>query len=340
MGMSAVIMAGLASTLYISTRTLTPDATATHEGNRSSLALSQLTGDLRLALGFTERTTKAVTFTVPDRTGDGAVETIRYSWTGTVNDPLLYQFNGGTAVTLAASVQQFNIASLTRTIPATSCAVPATIVCYAPHSEDKKLAATSVVITAPTGLVPGNVMLASVAVDGNVASTLAAPSGWTLLNRLTDSANQVTTAVWWKVAGASEPGSYTFTWTTSKNAYGWIARFSGVETSGPINVWGSTSGPSASISPLSPSVTTTVANTMIVRIGGFDAANTTTDVPGVSGHTTITMDRSDTTGSAASGGAAYVLRAATGATGTANFGLTASQEYVTFTLALAPDDGL
>ena len=38
--------------------------------------------DLQLATGFTERTTKAATFTVPDRDGDSKPETLRYAWSG------------------------------------------------------------------------------------------------------------------------------------------------------------------------------------------------------------------------------------------------------------------
>jgi hypothetical protein len=42
---------------------------------------------------------------VPDRTGDGNPETIRYAWSGTVGAPLTRQYNGGTAATIIDSVQ-------------------------------------------------------------------------------------------------------------------------------------------------------------------------------------------------------------------------------------------
>ena len=244
----------------MSTKALTPDATATADSSRSSLALSQLTSDLRLALSFTERTANAVTFTVPDRTGDDAVETIRYSWSGTAGDPLLYQINGSTAVTIIANVQQFNLTSLVRTIAATSCVLPSTVVAYLPPSEGKAAsAATSVNIAAPIGLVPGHLMIAAVAVDGSHAGAVTAPTGWTLVNSLADSSGNITTAVWWKIATAGEASNYTFSWTTPKKAYGWITRFSGVKSSAPINAFASTAGTSATSSPAAPTVTTTVA---------------------------------------------------------------------------------
>jgi type II secretory pathway pseudopilin PulG len=342
LGTGAILMAGLTSALVISTKTLTPDATASAENNRCSLALSQLTGDLRLALGFTERTTKAVTFAVPDRTGDSAVETIRYSWSGVAGDPLVYQFNGGTAVNLATNVQAFNLSALTRTIAAASVATPLTIVYQAPHAETAvATAGTSVTITTPAGLVPGHLMLAAMAIDGNVTSSLAAPSGWTIVNlRTADSAGQVTLAVYWKIATASEPSNYSFTWTGSKKAYAWIMRFSGVESSGPINVAAFTAGPSTSTTPPSPTVTTSVANAMIVRIGAFDNGGITIDSPGLTGHTAVTMDRSDAAAGNVSGGAGYVLKPAAGATGTSNFAISPAEEYVTCTIALVPEDGL
>jgi prepilin-type N-terminal cleavage/methylation domain-containing protein len=339
----SIVLAGLSSTLYISSRTLSADTTASSDGSRSSLALSQITSDLRLALDFTERSSTAATFTVPDRTGDGAIDTIRYSWAGT-DSPLLYQFNGGTAVTLVPTVKQFSMVGLTRTIAATTCALPATIVAYAAPPEGKAAtAATSVTVNAPVGLAPGHFMLAACVVDADATTTLAAPAGWTLVGRIKDSTNTVTTGVWWKFATASEAASYQFTWTGSRKAYAWITRFTGVEPSAPINVSGTTTGGSASATPSSPSVTTTVANAMIVRIGGFDDGDVNVDNAGVTGHTSLTADESDAGASATnpvSGAAAYVLRASAGSTGTANFTLAASEEFVTFTIALRPDDGL
>ena len=49
--------------------------------------LDLMTRDLRLALSFSERTPTAVTFTVPDRDGDGDTETIRYAWETPDGDP-------------------------------------------------------------------------------------------------------------------------------------------------------------------------------------------------------------------------------------------------------------
>lgn len=334
MGASAILMGGLASVLFISTKAITPDATATQDANRSSLALAQMMDDVRLALDFSERNANAVTFTVPDRDGDGDVETVRYSWSGTSGDPLQYQYNSGTAVTLLADVKVFNLTALTRPIAADSLAPAPTAVAYQSFAETKASADVSAIaITKASGVVAGDLLIAALAIDGNVISTVSAPAGWTLVSRL-QSGSAVGLGVWWKIAGASEPGTYAFSWTGTERAYGWTMHFTGANSSSPINAFTTNVGTSAS--PACLATTTSVANTLVVRIGGFDAGDITTDSPGLSAHTAITMDRSDSGSTSASGGAGYRKVGAVGTTGTSNFALTNSQEFVTFTIAIAP----
>jgi hypothetical protein len=161
--------------------------------------------------------------------------------------------------------------------------------------------------------------------------------GWTLLNRGSDSGNNMTLGIWWKIAGASEPANYTFTWTGNEQAYGWIMRFTGHDPAAPINVWQFQQGTSTSSTPPCPSVNTTVANTMIVRIGGFDLHAVTIDNPGLpGGYTSITMDESSATNNACSGGAGCIQQAVSGASGAVNFALTAARRYRTATIAIAP----
>ena len=82
---------------------------------------------------------------------------------------------------------------------------------------------------------------------------------------------------------------------------------------------------------------TTVADTMVLRLGGFDNSNVTTDNPGLPGHTAITMDSSSNGLGSASGGAGYVFQLLAGDTGTSTFSLTAKDSWVTVTIAIAPD---
>jgi type II secretory pathway pseudopilin PulG len=339
MSTGALLLAGLTSSLYISTQTLTPDATATSESNRSSLALRRIAADLRLALNFTERTATAVTFTVPDRTGDGNVDTIRYSWSGVAGNPLYYQFNSGQAVAVATNVQAFNLSQLTRSLSATTTPLSSTIVAYPTPPEAKVSAGgSSITIARPSGLVPDNLMVAAVAIRGAAATTVTAPSGWTLISSQDNGSNGCL-AVWWKTAGAAEATDFTFGWTGPFRAYGYIMRFGAVETSAPINAWATATGPS-SLTPLSPAVTTTKGNAMIVRLGAFQGDSVTVDNAGVASHITLPADSNEVGATAVSGAAAYATQATAGSSGTATFTLTVSQPYTTTTIALAPDDGL
>ena len=125
----------------------------------------------------------------------------------------------------------------------------------------------SITIPKPAGTAAGDLLIATVVTDAEQKPAMTAPSGWTLIDHGRTS-KQVTMDVSWKIADASEPGSYDFSWVKSQQAHGWIMRFTGHNPAAPIH--NSQSGGGTSSSPVSPAVTTTIANTMIVRIGGFD----------------------------------------------------------------------
>jgi len=172
-----------------------------------------------------------------------------------------------------------------------------------------------------------------VATDGNTAGSLASPAGWNAVH-IADQGGAVTFGVWWKLAGASEGSNYTFSWSSSEHAYGWIMRFTGHDPASPVDANSNDAGSGAA--PTSPSVTTTVDNALILRLGGFDDDDITADDPGLSGHTAINMGDSGNGPATASGGSGYVLQPTAGASGTASFSLTGSEQYVTVTLGIAP----
>ena len=196
---------------------------------------------------------------------------------------------------------------------------------------------TSVTISTPGSTSEGDLLIAAVVTDGDTKASLSPPGGegWTLID-LDYYYGQATLGVWWKLADASESPSHQFSWDDYQEAYGWIMRFTSHHPTAPINA-SAAQGGSSSL-PECPSVTTTVASTMIVRIGGFDDDDIIVDTPGLSGHTVITMDRSNTGNQGTcSGGAGYLQQAAIGASGTSSFSLTAAEGYRTVTIAIAPE---
>jgi len=105
----SILALGVGSAMLVASRAVDPDnrPRATHA---AAQAAARLIRELEFATAFTERTTHAVTFTVADRDGDAAEETIRYAWSGETGDPLTRALNGGTAVALLDDVRQCDLA--------------------------------------------------------------------------------------------------------------------------------------------------------------------------------------------------------------------------------------
>jgi hypothetical protein len=195
---------------------------------------------------------------------------------------------------------------------------------------------TSIILPTPGGTSAGDLLITAVVTDGNEAISLAPPGGegWTTI--AVNQQGGVTLGVWWKLAGASESPSHQFTWGSVEQCYAWMMRFTGHDPDTPINA-SANMGSGGSSSPTSSSVTTSVPNAMILRLGGFDDDDVNVDAPGLSGHTAITMDESGWESGTCAGGAGYLAQADIGASGTATFSLTASEQYRALTIAIGPD---
>ena len=123
---------------------------------------------------------------------------------------------------------------------------------------------TTLVLPRPSGTASGDVLLAAVTVRGTPTISAA---GWTLV-RLDSRSPTFTQAVFWHLAGASEPSSYTFTFNSSQTAVGTIVAYGGVDNVNPIaDKNGQVTSSSATIT--APTVTTTVPNTQLVSFFGI-----------------------------------------------------------------------
>jgi prepilin-type N-terminal cleavage/methylation domain-containing protein len=197
--------------------------------------------------------------------------------------------------------------------------------------------ANSITISTPPGVSAGDLLIAAVVADGNLSSQLIPPAGggWTEID-LSQQTGAVTLGIWWKLADNPESSSHQFSWGgVAEQAYGWIMRFTGHNPGSPINASAVAGGSSGA--PECPAVTTTVTNSLILRMGGFDDDDITIDSPGLGSCTAITMDKSNSGSGTCSGGAGYLKQSAAGSSGTVSFSLTASEQYRTATVAIAPD---
>jgi hypothetical protein len=145
-------------------------------------------------------------------------------------------------------------------------------------------------ITKPAGTVAGDVMVASIGFRPSCCDTPAAsygitpPAGWTALPRLDNAPGagvvpSNSLAVYWKVAGASEPAAYQWSFSVSGGATfdaaaGGILTFSGVETSSPIIGVEESGRQTTAGDQATPSITTTAVNAMLVTSHSYASPTT------------------------------------------------------------------
>jgi hypothetical protein len=177
-------------------------------------------------------------------------------------------------------------------------------------------------------------LVAIVNIDGT--GTINTPSGWTLISSATRS-TILRVATFYKVAGGSEPASYTFDGWSSVSSAAAVSAYSGVDNAAPLDVNGVGNGNSST--PTAPDVTTTADNCMVIGLAGNDRADRGPYTP-PTGYT----ERCDQTGGLFASGAhistADIIQATAGATGTAAFTLAVSSDHwVVHHIALAPASG-
>ena len=182
---------------------------------------------------------------------------------------------------------------------------------------------TSLSISKPTGVAQGDVMLATVTATGT--GTVTAPSGWTVVKNTTQG-TALRQATYYKVAGASEAASYSWSLGTSRATAGGIVDYSGVNQTAPVDASASATGTSGNA--VAASVTTSAAGDQVVAIASFATATTVTA-------DSTTTERYDVASGSTTGEAADFAQSSAGATSakTAEPAATASA-WITATVAL------
>lgn len=176
----------------------------------------------------------------------------------------------------------------------------------------------------------GRILIAFVGKDGTGGITPpASPGTWTQIQQ--ESAGTSRCGVWWKEA-SSEGTSYTFTGASEPWA-GVMYELSGVDTTTPIDI----SGISSDINndtPISPTITTTVADTLI--IAGFHH-NSSGSGATMDGSLSNAIIEDSLNSSAACGlGMASKAQASIGATGTFTHSQSFARNWRAITIAIAP----
>lgn len=94
-------------------------------------------------------------------------------------------------------------------------------------------------VNAPSGLQAGDLMLACQGSDTGGSSDLTAPTGGATWNLLEDvqfsGAGTGAARIWWKIAGGSEPGTYTFNQLNTSDGVGVIAAIQNAAQRSPVH---------------------------------------------------------------------------------------------------------
>lgn len=126
-------------------------------------------------------------------------------------------------------------------------------------------ALSTLTIAKPAGVVAGDLLLARISNRNNATAVVTPPAGWSLL-RSDQSASQLKSWVFYKVAGAAEAGSYGFAIDLASNMAGSIVAFANVDPVNPIDTHsGQKNGLTATFA--TPAITTSVSNGAAVWFG-------------------------------------------------------------------------
>lgn len=211
-----------------------------------------------------------------------------------------------------------------------SLAVPSTSTAYS------DTAVSSLTINAPSGLASGDLLVAFVAMNSSATGTEAnMPSGWTIYPGSNTNFYNYDASVgmhaYYKVAGGSEPGSYTFGWTGSKIPAGIILRVTGQDASAPL---AARFAPTSSGTTLAPAtVTTTVDNAIVIRACASKTPSYTLTVP--SGDTSDASVQT-TGGAGAKILVSHYIQTPAGTTNANTIGSSSAQYLAEITLSFAP----
>ncbi len=106
---TTVIMFAIGSSMMVATRAMPDVDTPANAVITASETVEQLATELQYTISINNHSASMIEFTVADRDGYGAPETIRYEWSGTLGDPLTRQYNGATVVEVLDAVKEFNL---------------------------------------------------------------------------------------------------------------------------------------------------------------------------------------------------------------------------------------
>ncbi|HVJ86031.1 MAG TPA: hypothetical protein VM452_10335 [Caulifigura sp.] len=112
---SSILLVGLSGSLYIATQANRVDIGTFRNSSQSAYALDEVTRELSYATAVRSITPgRSIEVEIPDRTGDGAADVLRYEWSGAAGAPLQRTFNRAASTSVISSLQAFDLQATSR----------------------------------------------------------------------------------------------------------------------------------------------------------------------------------------------------------------------------------
>jgi hypothetical protein len=206
-------------------------------------------------------------------------------------------------------------------------------------SQDAQGNATHCTAAKPTGTVSGDLLLAFHMSDrdGSLASMTAPDGTWTLIGSDASVGGETPyLKIWQKIAGGSEPTSYTFQDATGANSALGILRFTGHDPTNPLVASPSITNTTADSASHVANSVTGVAGGMLVTAHFGETGGTTRSYTGSPAGMTERVDAAPASGGWVVLGVFTEPLAAGGATGTRTATCSAATPYATAALVIAP----
>jgi len=191
---------------------------------------------------------------------------------------------------------------------------------------------TSIEVPMPSGTVENDLLVALFTKDATTG-TLSSPGDWTDVCELSTGASRFMVA--YKLAGSGESGPYTFSSDDSDQMACGIARITGADTTTPINAQSSTNTGNTN-APQCLEAITDADDCLVLRCMGADDDDYSSGNNYPSGHTgRFTVQATGSYGETHCA-LATNSQASAGGTDTADFAMTAAEQWGTITLAITP----
>lgn len=272
-GVATISALELSSGLSDSTpRTVTPAVLVSIDVAPADSQLAQGESQAFTALGtYSDGTTQDLTDSVAWSSSDTAVATIASA-----------PASAGLATGVAPGTTTITaLDSASGVSGATSLGVFPDVALRGAQSSGAASGVLGLAVALPAGTQPGDVLVAAVAVRP-ASAVITPPAGWTLVRRTDNAAGPTNSlAVYVRTAVPGGASSHAWSFSTSTGSVGAIAAFSGADGSSPVDVESGQATPS-SLTHATPSVTTSVARTMLVTLHDLSSSATWTPPAGMS----------------------------------------------------------